>query len=86
MRQKSKGYIKMIRFKIDILAALKKAGYNQTILQGGVLSKSVIQALKDGRNITLESLNKVCILTGLQPGDLLEYVEVATEKEKFLNK
>nr|DAO68656.1 MAG TPA: Regulatory protein regulator, helix-turn-helix, Restriction-modification, TRANSCRIPTION.0A [Caudoviricetes sp.] len=76
----------MIRFKIDILASLKEAGYNQTLLQGGLLPKSTIQALKDGGNITLESLNKVCILTGLQPGDLLEYVEVTTEKEKFLNK
>lgn len=76
----------MIKFKIDILASLKEAGYNQTLLQGGLLPKSTIQALKDGGNITLESLNKVCILTGLQPGDLLEYVEVATEKEKFLNK
>ena len=76
----------MIKFKIDILTSLKEAGYNQTLLQGGLLPKSTIQALKDGGNITLESLNKVCILTGLQPGDLLEYVEVATEKEKFLNK
>ena len=76
----------MIRFKIDILASLKEAGYNQTLLQGGLLPKSTIQALKDGGNITLESLNKVCILTGLQPSDLLEYVEVTTEKEKFLNK
>nr|DAN94972.1 MAG TPA: PrgX, peptide, inhibitor, TRANSCRIPTION.0A [Caudoviricetes sp.] len=76
----------MIKFKIDILTSLKEAGYNQTLLQGGLLPKSTIQALKDGRNITLESLNKVCMLTGLQPGDLLEYVEVATEKEKFLNK
>lgn len=86
MRQKGKGYIKMIRFKIDILAALKKAGYNQTILQGGVLSKSVIQALKDGGNITLETLNKVCILTGLQPGDLLEYVSIPEETEKLFRK
>ena len=77
----------MIRFKTDILASLKEAGYNQTILQkGGLLPKSTIQALKDGRNITLESLNKVCILPGLQPGDLLEYVEVTGEKEKFWEK
>ena len=77
----------MIRFKIDILAALKMAGYNQTILQGGVLSKSVIQALKDGGNITLDTLNKVCVLTSMNPGDLLEYIEVPEEKEKlFKNK
>lgn len=76
----------MIRFKIDILASLKEAGYNQTLLQGGLLPKSTIQALKDGGNITLESLNKVCILTGLQPGDILEYVGIPEETEKLLKK
>ena len=76
----------MIRFKVDILVSLKEAGYNQTILQSGVLPKSSIQALKDGGNITLKTLNKVCILTGLQPGDLLEYVSIPEETEKFLKK
>lgn len=77
----------MIRFKIDILASLKEAGYNQTLLQkGGLLPKSTIQALKDGGNITLDSLNKVCILTGLQPGDLLEYVSIPEETEKLFKK
>ena len=77
----------MIRFKIDVLASLKEAGYNQTLLQkGGLLPKSTIQALKDGKNITLESLNKVCILTGLQPGDLLEYVGIPEETEKLFKK
>ena len=77
----------MIKFKINILNSLKEAGYNQTILQkGGLLPKSTIQALKDGRNITLDSLNKVCILTGLQPGDLLEYVSIPEETEKLFKK
>ena len=77
----------MIKFKVNILAALKAAGYNQTVLQkGGVLPKSTIQALKDGGNITLETLNKVCMLTGMQPGDLLEYTEIPGEKENFLIK
>nr|DAN41536.1 MAG TPA: Cro/C1-type HTH DNA-binding domain protein [Caudoviricetes sp.] len=77
----------MIKFKIDILASLKEAGYNQTILQkGGLLPKSTIQTLKDGGNITLESLNKVCILTGLQPGDLLEYVSIPEETKKLFKK
>ena len=82
--KKSKGYIKMIRFKIDILAALKKAGYTQTVLQREILSKSVVQSLKDGGNITLDTLNKVCCLAGLQPGDILEYVESPEEKEKII--
>ena len=76
----------MIKFKTNILAALKAAGYNQTVLQGGVLPKSTIQALKDGGNITLETLNKVCMLTGMQPGELLEYVAIPGEKENFLKK
>ena len=76
----------MIKFKIDILASLKEAGYNQTVLQKEILSKSVVQSLKDGKNITLDTLNKVCCLTGLQPGDMLEYVEAPEEKEKILKK
>lgn len=76
----------MIRFKTDILASLREAGYNQTILQSGLLPKSTIQSLKDGGNITLETLNKVCILTGLQPGDLLEYVSIPEETEKLFRK
>ena len=78
--------IEMIRFKINILAALKAAGYSQTVLQREILSKSVVQSLKDGGNITLDSLNKVCVLTGLQPGEILEYKEVPEEKEKILKK
>lgn len=77
----------MIRFKIDIISYLKQVGYNQTILQkGGLLPKSVIQALKDNKNITINTLNKVCILTGLQPGELLEYIKVPEEDEKVFKK
>ena len=74
----------MIRFKIDILATLKAAGYTQTVLQREILSKSVVQSLKDGKNITLDTLNKVCCLAELQPGDILEYKEVPEEKEKII--
>jgi hypothetical protein len=77
----------MIRFKIDIMSYLKKVGYNQTKLQkGGLLPKSVIQSLKDNKNITINTLNKVCILTGLQPGELLEYIKVPGEEEKVFKK
>lgn len=77
----------MIRFKIDVISYLKDVGYNQTILQkGGLLPKSTIQSLKDNKSITINTLNKVCILTGLQPGDLLEYIKVPEEEDKIFNK
>jgi hypothetical protein len=76
----------MIRFKIDVISYLKEVGYNQTMLQGGLLPKSTIQSLKDNKSITINTLNKVCILTGLQPGDLLEYIKVPEEEEKLFAK
>lgn len=76
----------MIRFKIDVISHLKDVGYNQTILQGGLLPKSTIQSLKDNKSITFNTLNKVCILTGLQPGDLLEYIKVPEEEEELFDK
>jgi putative transcriptional regulator len=65
-----------IQYKLDILAALKDAGYNtNTLRKEKLLSESVIQALRENRYITLQNIAKVCELLRCQPGDLIEYVE-----------
>ena len=66
----------MIRYKIDILAALKEAGYNTYRLQKEkLLSSTTVQKLR-GRDttLTIESLNSICDMLECQPGDLLEWV------------
>ena len=66
----------MIRYKTDILAALAAAGYSSYRLrQEKILAESTIAKLRHGELITLATLGDICRLTGLQPADLIEYVE-----------
>ena len=63
-----------IKYKFDILAALKDAGYNTTRLRKEkLLSEGVLQSLREDRNISLQNVSKICELLNCQPGDLLEY-------------
>lgn len=59
----------MIKYKIDVFEELKKRGYNQTRIQKErLLPAQTAQNIKAGKSITLETLNKICIMCKLQPG------------------
>lgn len=74
----------MIRYKKDIIAELKKHGYTITeIRKDGLLSGKTLTALKDGGNITIETLNRICIMLRCQPGDLIECHITDDEKIKY---
>lgn len=63
-----------IKYKIDMLAALKEAGYNTTRLRREkLLSESTIQALRIGKMVSLENISRICSMLQCQPGDILEY-------------
>ena len=65
-------------YKIDILAALKEAGYNTNRLRKEkLLSEGVIQSLREGKYVALQNIDKICGLLKCQPADLLEWVEDA---------
>jgi len=65
-----------IQYKMDILSALKEAGYNTNRLRKEkLLSEGVIQSLREDRYIALQNISKICELLNCQPGDLLEYVK-----------
>ena len=67
-----------IIYKIDILAALKDAGYNTNRLRKEkLLSEGVIQSLREGKYVALQNIDKICGLLKCQPADLLEWVEEA---------
>ena len=69
----------MIRYKIDILAALKDAGYNTNRLRKErLLAEGVIQSLREGKYIALQNIDKICALLDCQPADLLEYIKERT--------
>ena len=68
----------MIRYKKDILSALKEAGYNTNKLRKEqLLSEGVIQSLRQGKYISLQNIDTICCLLDCQVGDLLEYVKDA---------
>ena len=74
----------MIRYKIDVFEGLKKQGFNQTRLQhDNLLPKQTMSNIKEGKSITLETLNKICIMCRLQPGDIIEVIPTDDEKIKY---
>lgn len=63
-----------IIYKINVLEALKKAGYNTNRLRiERILSEGTIQALREYRMISMASLAKVCELLDCQPGDVISF-------------
>ena len=74
----------MIRYKIDIAKALKEKGYTSTtIRKDGLLPGRTFESIKTGGNITLDTLNKICIMLRCQPGDLIECYITDEEKIKY---
>ena len=70
-----------LKYKIDILAALKDAGFNTNKLRKEkLLSEGVIQSLRENKYVALQNISKICDLLDCQPGDLLEYVRESVER------
>lgn len=65
-----------LRYKIDILNALKEKGYNTNkIRTESLLSQSTLQKFRNNQGVSWENLETLCKLLECQPGDLIEYVE-----------
>ena len=63
-----------IRYKVNVLEALKAAGYNTNRLRvEKLLSEGTIQNIREGKIVNAANLAKVCKLLDCQPGDILEY-------------
>ena len=58
----------MIRYKIQ----------KEKLLPG-----QTVQNIKAGKSITLDTLNKICIMLKMQPGDLIEVIPTDEEKIKY---
>ena len=68
-----------MKYKIDVLAALKEAGFNTNRLRKeNILSEGVIQSLRENKYISLQNISKICELLDCQPGDLIEYIKEDT--------
>lgn len=67
-----------LRYKIDVLQALKDKGYNTTKLRKEkLLSESTIQKLREEKPISWVNISTLCELLKCQPGDIMEYTDKA---------
>ena len=65
-----------IKYKIDILAELKKIGYSSTrIREEKLIGQSYLQQLRHGELVSWKTLDTICSLLECQPADLIEYVK-----------
>lgn len=64
-----------IRYKIDVLAALKEAGYSSTrIRKEKILGESYLQQIRRGEVVSWGAIDTICGLLGCQVGDIVERV------------
>lgn len=64
-----------MRYRIDVLQALKDHGYNTNRLRKEkLLAEASIQSLREGKPISWANIEKLCCYLNYQPGDILEYV------------
>lgn len=69
-----------IQYKIDVLPALKTAGYStHRIRTEKIIGERTMQQIREGQLVSWSAMNKICRMLNCQPGDLLEYVDDVAE-------
>ena len=73
----------MLKYNIDVLEALKKAGYTTTkIRKNKILSESTLTRLRAKQtSIYCDSIGVICYMLRCQPSDIL--INEITDEEKI---
>ena len=65
-----------MKYKIDIIAALKDAGYNTNrIRKEKIMGEAMLQKIRSGQMVSWATMETLCELLNYQPSDLIEYVK-----------
>lgn len=65
-----------IQYKVDILKALKNAGYSSSRLRKEkIIGEATIQRLRHKQSVSFEVLSKICDLLNCQIEDILVYIK-----------
>ena len=65
-----------IKYKINLVTALKQAGYNSTVIrQEKIMGQRELQKLRHNELVSWATIETICKLLQCQPGDILEYTE-----------
>lgn len=72
-----------MKYKVDVIAKLKEAGYNtSTIRREKIMGEAMLQKLRTGQMVSWAALGTICSLLNCQPGDIIEYVQEPDTNEK----
>ena len=64
-----------IRYKGDIMGALREKGFSSTALRKEkIFGEKTMQDFRTNAEIPYKTLNKLCEILHCQPGDIMEYV------------
>lgn len=67
-----------VKYKIDILAALKDHGFTTYKLRTErLMGESTIQQLRKNELVSWANIARICDMLDCQPGDILEYEKEA---------
>ncbi len=63
-----------IKYKIDIMANLKAAGYSTyRIRKDKIFGEATIQKIRNNELISWDNISTICKILNCQPGDIIEY-------------
>ena len=64
-----------IQYKINVISALKEAGYSTYRLRKEkLLGEATIQKIRKNELVSWENITTICRLLDCQPGDIVEYI------------
>ena len=67
-----------------ILKELSNRGYTSTKLRKDkIISEGTMQHIRNGKSITIETLNIICLLLRCTPNDIIEIIPTDEEKIKY---
>mgnify|MGYP002771531439 CR=1 FL=1 len=76
----------MLKYKINVADALERKGFTTyTAKKTKILSQDTLKKLKnEDTSISLETINRLCMILNMEVKDILIYVENEDEKKKYL--
>lgn len=82
--QERKCFYNMWKYKVDILKELSNRGYTSPKMRKDkIISEGTIQRIREGKGITTDTLNTICLILRCQPSDIIEIVPTDEEKIKY---
>nr|DAJ12213.1 MAG TPA: putative transcriptional regulator [Bacteriophage sp.] len=74
----------MWKYKIDVLKELSNRGYTSTKMRKDkIISQATLQNIRQGKGITTDTINTLCIILKCQPSDIIEVTPTDEEKIKY---